>query len=502
MRNKRTINRPTPAATMTKKFDLNIERVLEDWGVDNALREIIANALDERALTKTKDVEIAKDRQGRWHIRDYGRGLKYEHLTQNENQEKQAHADRVIGKFGVGLKDALATFDRQKIAVFIKSCYGDITTAQFPKHGFEDITTLHGVISDPSDSGMVGTDFSFTGVTDADIAAAKDFFLQFSGDKPIETTTYGTVLDKGKRTAARIFITGLRVAEEENFLCSYNITSVNSSIRKALNRERTNVGRTAYVGRVTDILLSSKTEAVAQRLVDDLQGYETGRSHDELSWIDVQVHACKLLNATGRVIFLTPQELINAPDLVDHALKDGHRVIMVPESVRHKIHEATDLLGNPIRDLGSYAKEWNESFAFQFVNEEDLTPDERAVFTQTDAIFKFVGGRPVNIKAVLISETMRVETFSYHEAVGIWEPDKERIIIKREQLRRLDSFASTLLHETAHATSGATDITEEFELELTELLGKLASKAIRDNNSGLSAHPLRPKRPRGATLAS
>jgi DNA gyrase/topoisomerase IV subunit B len=61
----------------TKKFDLNIERVLEDWGVHSALREVIANALDEQALTKTKNVEIIKDRQGRWHVRDYGRGLKY-----------------------------------------------------------------------------------------------------------------------------------------------------------------------------------------------------------------------------------------------------------------------------------------------------------------------------------------------------------------------------------------------------------------------------------------
>ena len=78
----------TPHRMMTaKKFDLNIERVLEDWGVRHALREVIANALDEQILTKTPDVEIRKDKAGRWHIRDYGRGLRYEHLTQNETHE-------------------------------------------------------------------------------------------------------------------------------------------------------------------------------------------------------------------------------------------------------------------------------------------------------------------------------------------------------------------------------------------------------------------------------
>jgi hypothetical protein len=34
---------------MTREFDLNIERVLENWTVAHALREVIANALDEQA---------------------------------------------------------------------------------------------------------------------------------------------------------------------------------------------------------------------------------------------------------------------------------------------------------------------------------------------------------------------------------------------------------------------------------------------------------------------
>ena len=467
-----------PPMATAKKFDLNIEKVLEDWGVHSALREVIANALDEQALTNTKDVDISKDGQGRWHVRDYGRGLRYEHLTQNENEEKRSCPDLVIGKFGVGLKDALATFDRHKIGVLIRSRHGDITITKSSKHGFEDITTLHAVIAAPTDPRLVGTDFAFGGVRDADMAAAKDFFLQFSGDKPIETTHYGQVLDKGQRKVARIYITGLRVAEEENFLCSYNITAVNAAIRKALNRERANVGRTAYVGRVKDILLACKTRDVAQFLVNDLKNYETGTAHDELSWIDVQVHACKLLNVTGNVIFLTPADLIDAKEMVDRAIKDGHEVITVPESVKDKIRGQTDDEGNAMRDLGTYTKEWNESFQFQFVDEKDLTAKERAVFGQTDAILKLVGGRPKVVKEVLISETMRTETFNHHEASGIWESATGRIIIKRDQLQDLASYAGTLLHETAHATSGSTDITEEFEQELTKLLGKTAKNAL------------------------
>ncbi len=69
-----------------RHFDLNIEKILEGWEVRHAIREIIANALDEQVLTGTQDVEISAASNGDWHIRDWGRGLRYESLTQNESQ--------------------------------------------------------------------------------------------------------------------------------------------------------------------------------------------------------------------------------------------------------------------------------------------------------------------------------------------------------------------------------------------------------------------------------
>ncbi len=115
----------------TKKFDLNIEKILEDWDVCHAIREVIANAIDEQKLTQTADIEIFQDSKKQWHIRDYGRGLKYEHLTQKENDEKFSNP-HVIGKFGIGLKDALATFDRKGIQVLIKSKHGEISKSRQP----------------------------------------------------------------------------------------------------------------------------------------------------------------------------------------------------------------------------------------------------------------------------------------------------------------------------------------------------------------------------------
>src|SRR5271154_4363221 len=124
-------------------FDLNIESILDHWEVSHALREIIANALDEAILSGTADVQITKDTAGKWHVRDFGRGLSIEHFTMNENFEKVHNGNGIIGKFGVGLKDALATLHRRGLCVSIRSRFGIFHLIEHSKHNFDDIITLH-----------------------------------------------------------------------------------------------------------------------------------------------------------------------------------------------------------------------------------------------------------------------------------------------------------------------------------------------------------------------
>jgi len=459
-----------------KKFDLNIEKILEDWEVYHAIREVIANAIDEEILTGSKNIEIFKDRKRKWHVRDFGRGLRYEHLTQKEDEEKLSNPN-VIGKFGIGLKDALATFDRKGVKVLIKSRFGDITLDKSEKHEFEEIITLHAIIHSPSEKDLAGTDFVIDGCTDRDMENAKDLFLRFSGDKRLEETQYGDVLEK-RGNLSRIYVNGVKVAEEDNFLFSYNITSLTKAIRKALNRERTNVGRSAYSGRVKSILLACQNKLVAKFLVDDLKGFTAGTTHDELKWLDVSVHACQLLSSQEKVVFFTPEELMYAADMVNKAGGDGYEIITIPETIKEKIRGLKDASGKIMLDLDQFRVEWNESFEFNFIDEKDLTKQEREIFDLTDKILSFVGGKPKQVKEIKISETMRLETHSFAEAAGLWEASTGTIIIKRNQLKKLRSYASTLLHEIAHVTSGASDISSGFEQQLTSLLGNVISKVL------------------------
>ena len=78
---------------------------------------------------------------------------------------------------------------------------------------------------------------------------------------------FGDVLLKSNEKAP-IFINGVKIAEEEDFLFGYNITSLTKKIEKSLNRERSNVGRNAYTDRVKSILLKCQNSKIGQMLVN------------------------------------------------------------------------------------------------------------------------------------------------------------------------------------------------------------------------------------------
>jgi hypothetical protein len=81
------------------------------------------------------------------------------------------------------------------------------------------------------------------------------------------------------------------------------------------------------------------------------------------------------------------------------------------------------------------------------------------------------------VKEIKISETIRKE-LGYSETVGLWDPKTGYIIIRRDMLANLEKYAGTLLHEVTHAISGTEDFSREFEIALTDVLGKIVAKVL------------------------
>ena len=76
-------------------------------------------------------------------------------------------------------------------------------------------------------------------------------------------------------------------------------------MRKALNRERTNVGRTTYTGRIKSILKSANPDAVLSELSDQIKIRESGLQCDEIRWAEVAQIGINVTDRDDRVIYVT-----------------------------------------------------------------------------------------------------------------------------------------------------------------------------------------------------
>ncbi len=460
---------------MNKLFDLNIEEVLEHWEPEHAFREIIANALDEKALTKTDDIKIYKDNSA-WHVRDFGRGVHYKHFTQNENIEK-LQAPNLIGKFGVGLKDALAVFYRNNISVEIRSKFATINLTMAKKPNF-NINTLHAEFSSTKDTNMVGTDVVIKNINDESVEKAKSMFLAFNEKaKLLEKTKYGEVYSEIGSDSSFIYINGVKVAEEGNFLFSYNITNIDSKIKKAINRERSNVGRTAYAETVKKILLNCKGTSVLSLLVEDLENIMKGTNRDESSWVGIASYAAETINKENEVVFMTPEQRANMTNQqVEILEQSGKKMILVTENVFSKIKD------HVITDKDIY-DEYNERFAYEFVDYKDLTPQEKGVFDCKNVVISFLKEHNYKYRVkIRISETIFMDELG-RETFGVFDNKQNCIIIKRSALEDRAHFLGVLIHEFAHFTSGYQDNTRDFENILTEMLGYAMDRLLNEKTN-------------------
>ena len=455
-----------------RQFDLNIEKFLEHWDAEHAVREIISNALDEQALTGTREVLIEQAGPAAWRIRDYGRGLRIEHFTLNENDEKIRNRDAVIGKFGVGLKDAVATLARLGASVEARSRFGTFRIAHLPKHAFGDIVTIH-VVFDDSPQEVQGTEFMLGGLSAEQMAAAKRLFMRLSGEQTIEQTPIGNILQRGAG-GGKIYISGVLAAIEPNFAFSYNVRQMTPAMQKRLNRERGNIGRSVYSDRVKAILMGSSSPAVELVLVEELEKRSEGFSCDEINWIDVSEKALSLLPKYRRVAYLTAAEVGDSPQAVDLAKQVGYRPFIVSEEEKARLSK---LGGEQVITFEGLRNEYSRSFNYEFIGESQLTADEQEMLSLKDEIASVIGLNLSQVPAVKISKTL--PEFSTGFGVeGVWDPKIPAIVLRREVLGSIARFARIFAHELAHSTSGYADCTREFESVLTDFVGRAVRSSL------------------------
>lgn len=449
----------------SKYFDLNIDKILEHWEPFHAIRELIANASDETILTNCKKdfVLTASNDNTCLTIRDYGRGLKPLYLMQNESSEKLAHSG-VVGKFGIGLKDAFATFDRHNIKIKIISKHGIISIVKKNKNNFDKIQSLHAKI-ESSHPDFVGTQIEISGLKPLDIILAKEQFLKYDSKEVLQETPYGTVYKRELWEPASIYINGSKISSEQNFLFHYDITNPSRDMRKSLNRERTNVGRKAFEQSIVKILLHSPL--LVETLSDNLKQTES-TSCDELTYDEVLIHVIRHMKDC---CFLTLEQMSNST-WVQRIVAAKKTIIKVSKQIAEKIERVYDIRGVLVMTGNYFATTFDDSIKFDFVKYNDLTPLEKKIFDKNDEILSLLGWKTSSLISIKISNTLE------NKILGLWDPKTNSVVIRRDQLTSLTKYCGVLLHEYTHYMTQLKDGTIAFESHLTESIGELAAKLI------------------------
>jgi hypothetical protein len=267
----------------------------------------------------------------------------------------------------------------------------------------------------------------------------------------------------------------VRVAEDDGLLFSYNVTKVDAKLRRALNRERSHVGRSAYTDRIKAILLAVEVPVVLTQLVDDMAGFAKGATRDEVKWNDVAERVVRKLAATDPdTVFVTAAQRWSHPELIRRAEIDGKHVFVIPDALAARLRNAAD---GTVTTLERFAAEWNERVVIEPLDPAQLDPAERNVLALAGQVLEIIGRRRGEWQ-VVVSEVLHLTPDGTETAHGLWEPAQRRIVINRRCLRSRELFVATLLHEIGHAITGATDLTAEFEDGLTDLLGTIGTRAV------------------------
>jgi hypothetical protein len=333
---------------------------------------------------------------------------------------------------------------------------------------------LHAVVGAPAE--VDGTDVALGGISDADVAEAMGFFLVFDRSvEVLETTPAGQVLAGPGDAPRSVYVRGVRVAEDDGLLFSYNVTKVDAKLRRALNRERSHVGRSAYTDRIKAILLAVEAPVVLTQLVDDMAGFAKGATRDEVKWNDVAERVVRQLAATDPdTVFVTAAQRWSHPELIRRAEIDGKHVFVIPDALAARLRNAAD---GTVTTLERFAAEWNERVVIEPLDPAQLDPAERNVLALAGQVLEIIGRRRGEWQ-VVVSEVLHLTPDGTETAHGLWEPAQRRIVINRRCLRSRELFVATLLHEIGHAITGATDLTAEFEDGLTDLLGTIGTRAV------------------------
>lgn len=451
-------------------FDLNTAKVHDAWSIAFALRELISNAIDEEILSKCGiETEILfNETTGILSIRDYGRGIRLENFVQAQDATKSNKNSLTMGKFGYGLKDAIAVLYNRGHDLIFQSSYLSLRPRLINK-ACTKLETIHMIGTDSSPVER-GTLVEITGVESRMVDEARALFVRYGGYRKIAETKYGAIYEKKARESSKIFINGQRVAVDDEFSFHYDIIPT-PAMREKFNRERDNLGKSVYIERVVYIIREAKESEYIKDWLKRTILEESLQKKGEFSRKEIRTIASNLLCAQDGVVLVTQEEIGNSEkraEITDQANILGKKIIVIDSEDKKEIIATSSGTQVPIFENVMV----QNKIEYDEVPIESLTSEERVMYDTREHLFS--SSEYTKHCACVIVENLRegpakISGFS----------DGQKVYVSRESLKDFETFAEVYLHEMTHHETRYKDNTREFEYALGRLCARLVRKLLK-----------------------
>lgn len=124
------------------------------------------------------------------------------------------------------------------------------------KEGMKDGTKTIQITVDETKKIDKGTDILISKISRSDYEKAIAIFLELrTGYQKLASSKKGDIYRS--ENGSEIFLNGMKIGTDENFLFSYDIKEPNKKLQKSLNRERKTLSRDSYRDNIISILKSS-----------------------------------------------------------------------------------------------------------------------------------------------------------------------------------------------------------------------------------------------------
>lgn len=428
--------------SLIERKDLNIGKpYLSDWNESMAIRELIANAIDE---TSDKKISINKIDNDKYEIINTGNELEPQNFMISEGNKAKELGK--IGKFGIGLKDGIAVLMSRNIDVTIETSLYKYEIKYVKQGQLIKDERLFVYIYNNKRS-WKGTRVVLNRCLDRYIEEAKKNFLIYRENyNVLDENEYGqTILEKNKNYNGTIYLNGIKIAYENKFHYSYNIIKESSELRRGISRERNNISREVFRDDIKNIIKNIESEDVLNKYLNSMIKSRDGSLEGEIQYTISQVKALKFCLEKRRqaVVFPTQRrgEMANLYKILSD--KSGIVVINLLNSYYKRLKENKELIDKNI--IAEYYKQ-----TYNVVDIYKLSNKQKECFRYVE---KFIYD---NIHRSIISKITFVE-----ENIYLYKVDGMEIIIPLRDLGSIRDCCLRILNTLEDSIEGGKNIKDE-----------------------------------------